>query len=135
MKRVELAPAAPDRMMKAPGRALLKFMALCAISGPASAKTALPEWFIFAVILIPISPALVAGAVGALLPKPRYGWSLLAGILLSCAASIGISVTARGDDVVFRAALYSIPAFLAHLIAYCSCRLIVTLIRRGGRQP
>ena len=121
--------------MNAAGRSLLKVAALSVISGPVWAKTAFPEWFIFAIILIPISPALVAGAVGALLPVPRYGWSLLAGVLLSCVASIGISVMAGGEGVALRAVLYGIPAFLAHLIVYASCTAIRTIIhnRMAGR--
>lgn len=107
---------------------LPKVMALWAVSSPAWATTAFPVSFILAVVLIPILPAVLAGAVGALLPEPRYGWSLLAGILLSCAASIGISVSAQADDVALRSALYSIPAFVAHLIAYYSCTVISTVI-------
>ena len=109
-------------------RHLLKVVAVWAVSGSAWATTAFPGWFIFAVVLIPILPALLAGAVGALLPEPRYGWSLLAGILLSCAVSIGVSVSAQADDVAFRSALYSIPAFVAHLLAYYSCATISTVI-------
>jgi len=109
-------------------RPILKVFALGAISSPAWATTAFSGWVIAAIVLIPIAPALLAGAVGALLPERSYGWSLLAGILLSCALSIGVSVSADGDDVLLRTALYSVPAFVAHLIAYYSCALIQNVI-------
>jgi len=109
-------------------RPILKVFSLWALSSPAWATTAFPGWVIAAIVLIPISPALLAGAVGALLPERSYGWSLLAGILLSCALSVAVSVSAQGDDVLRRAVLYSVPAFVAHLIAYYSCALIQNVI-------
>ena len=99
-----------------------------ALSSPAWATTAFPVSFILAIVLIPILPALLAGAVGALLPEPRYGWSLLAGVLLSCAVWIAMSVGAKADDVVPGVLLCGILAFVAHLVAYYSCTVISTVI-------
>ncbi len=102
--------------------------AVWAVARPAWATTAFPLSFILAVVLIPVLPALLAGAVGALLPEPRYGWSLLVGILLSLAVSIAMSVAAQANDGFLGPVLYTIPAFVAHAIAYYSCTVINNVI-------